>query len=89
MAQFWPYVITANIALTARPGEEWAAIYSAATIVNQKTGNLKLVQKLLGHSKLSTTADVYTHTTADADRRAVLALEEAIFPNLYQVGTSR
>jgi integrase len=40
--------------------------HSAATIVNLKTGNLKLVQKLLGHSNLSTTADVYTHTPADA-----------------------
>ena len=49
--------------------------HSAATIVNQKTGNLKLVQKLLGHSNLSTTADVYAHTSAAADRRAGLALE--------------
>ena len=32
--------------------------HSAATIINQKTGNLELVQKLLGHSNLSTTADV-------------------------------
>ena len=67
----------------------WAAGFhtfrhSAATIVNQKTGNLKLVQKLLGHSNLSTTADVYTHTSADADRSASLALEEAIFVNLFQ-----
>jgi integrase len=59
--------------------------HSAATIVNQKTGNLKLVQKLLGHSNLSTTADVYTHTSADADRSAALALEQAIFGNLFQV----
>ena len=59
--------------------------HSAATIVNQKTGNLKLVQKLLGHSNLSTTADVYTHTTADADRSAALALEQAIFGDLFQV----
>src|SRR5579885_2260536 len=58
---------------------------SAATIFNQKTGNLKLVQKLLGHSNLSTTADVYTHTSADADRSAALALEEAIFGDLFQV----
>jgi len=58
---------------------------SAATIVNQKTGNLKLVQKLLGHSNLSTTADVYTHTSADADRNAPLALEQAIFGDLFQV----
>jgi integrase len=59
--------------------------HSAATIVNQKTGNLKLVQKLLGHSNLSTTADVYTHTSADADRGASLALEEAIYGDLFQV----
>jgi integrase len=59
--------------------------HSAATIVNQKTGNLKLVQKLLGHSNLSTTADVYTHTSVDADRRASLALEEAIYGDLFQV----
>jgi integrase len=59
--------------------------HSAATIVNLKTGNLKLVQKLLGHSNLSTTADVYTHTSADADRRAALALEEAIYGDLFQV----
>jgi integrase len=59
--------------------------HSAATIVNQKTGNLKLVQKLLGHSNLSTTADVYTHTFADADRGAARALEEAIYGDLFQV----
>ncbi|HSS98245.1 MAG TPA: site-specific integrase [Terriglobales bacterium] len=59
--------------------------HSAATIVNQKTGNLKLVQKLLGHSNLSTTADVYTHTSADANRGAALALEQAIFGDLFQV----
>jgi integrase len=59
--------------------------HSAATIVNQQTGNLKLVQKLLGHSNLSTTADVYTHTPADADRTAALALEKAIFGELFQV----
>ena len=59
--------------------------HSAATIVNQKTGDLKLVQKLLGHANLSTTADVYKHTSADADRSAALALEEAIFGDLFQV----
>ena len=57
---------------------------SAATIVNQKSGNLKLVQKLLGHSNLSTTANVYTHTSADADRSAALALEQAIFGDLFE-----
>ena len=59
--------------------------HSAATIVNQKTGNLKLVQKLLGHSNLGTTADVYTHTSAEANRGAALALEQAIYGDLFQV----
>jgi site-specific recombinase XerC len=35
--------------------------HSAASIVNQETGNLKLPQRCLGHSNLSTTADLYTH----------------------------
>ena len=33
----------------------------------------------------STTADVYTRTIADADRTAALALEDAIFGDLFQV----
>jgi integrase len=57
--------------------------HSAATIVNRKTGNLKLVQRLLGHSNLSTTADVYTHTFAEAEREAALALEQAIYGDLF------
>jgi len=31
-----------------------------------------------------TTADVYTHTSADADRSAALALEQAIYGDLFQ-----
>jgi len=56
--------------------------HSAASIVNQQTGNLKLVQRLLGHSNLSTTADVYTHTST-AEREAALALEQAIYGDLF------
>lgn len=37
----------------------------------------------VGHSNLSTTADVYTHS-ADADRSAALVLEQAIFGDLFQ-----
>ena len=57
--------------------------HSAASIVNQQTGNLKLVQRLLGHSNLSTTADVYTHTSTEAEREAALALEQAIYGDLF------
>jgi integrase len=58
--------------------------HSAASIVNQETGNLKLAQRFLGHSNLSTTADVYTHTSAEAERSAAHALEQAIYGNLFQ-----
>ena len=34
---------------------------------------------------MSTTADVYTHTFADADRSVALALEQALFGDLFQV----
>jgi len=81
----YPTLDRLGIARNSRSAGFHTFRHSAATIVNQKTGNLKLVQKLLGHSKLSTTADVYTHTSADADRSAALALEEAIFGDLFQV----
>jgi hypothetical protein len=57
--------------------------HSAATIVNQQTENLKLVQRLLGHSNLGTTGDVYTHTFAEAEREATNALEPAIYGDLF------
>jgi len=81
----YPTLDRLGIARSARAAGFHTFRHSAATIVNQKTGNLKLVQKLLGHSNLSTTADVYTHTSADADRSAALALEEAIYGDLFQV----
>jgi integrase len=81
----YPTLDRLGIARTRRAAGFHTFRHSAATIVNQKTGNLKLVQKLLGHSNLSTTADVYTHTSADADRSAALALEQAIFGDLFQV----
>lgn len=33
---------------------------------------------------MSTTADVYTHTSTEAKRGATQALEQAIFGNLFQ-----
>lgn len=81
----YPALDRLGIARNSRAAGFHTFRHSAATIINQKTGNLKLVQKLLGHSNLSTTADVYTHTSADADRSAALALEQAIFGDLFQV----
>jgi integrase len=59
--------------------------HSAASFINAQTGNLKLAQKLLGHSEISTTADIYTHTTDESEREATLALERAIFGDLFPI----
>lgn len=53
--------------------------HSAGSFVNSQTGNLKLAQKLLGHSRFETTANVYTHALSGEERAAAIALEEAIF----------
>ncbi len=53
--------------------------HSAGSFVNAQTGNLKLAQKLLGHSRYETTANIYTHASSDQEREAAEALERAIF----------
>ena len=45
----------------------------------------KQAQKLLGHSNLSTTADIYTHTSAEAERDAAVAVERAIYGDLFPI----
>jgi len=59
--------------------------HSAASIVNERTGNLKLAQKFLGHSTIKMAADIYTHTSAEAERDAAIALERAIYGDLFPV----
>lgn len=59
--------------------------HSAGSIVQNETGNIKLVQSLLGHSNLSTTSDIYTHTFTEAEREASESLERAIFKDLFPV----
>jgi integrase len=59
--------------------------HSAATIVNQKAGNLKLVQKLLGHSNRARRLAFIRTRQPDADRSAALALEEEIFGDQFQI----
>jgi integrase len=59
--------------------------HTAGSVVEQRTGRLKLAQKLLRHSNLSTTADIYTHTTKQAEREAAVALERAYFGDLFPV----
>jgi integrase len=59
--------------------------HTAGSIVEEKTGRLKLAQKLLRHSNVSTTADTYTHTTQQAEREAAVALERAYFGDLFPI----
>jgi len=42
-------------------------------------------QKFLGHSTIKMTADIYTHTSAEAEREAALAVERAIYCDLFPV----
>jgi len=53
--------------------------HSVGSIVNAQTGNLNLAQKLLGHSNLSTTADIHTHTFTESEREAAEVIEQSIF----------
>jgi integrase len=57
--------------------------HSVGSFINAQTGNLKLAQKILGHSNLSTTADIYTHTSQESEREAALAVERAIYGDLF------
>jgi integrase len=79
----YPVLDRLGIQRTSRAAGFHTFRHSAASIINQETGNLKLAQRFLGHSNLSTTADVYTHTSTEAERSAAHALEQAIYGNLF------
>jgi integrase len=53
--------------------------HSAASFLNEQTGNLKLAQQFLGHADINRTANVYTHTSIESERRAAVVIERAIF----------
>ncbi len=52
---------------------------AAGSLVNAETDNLKLVQSLLRHSQLSTTADTYVHNLPESDREVAIILESKNF----------
>jgi integrase len=57
--------------------------HSVGSFINAETGNLKLAQKLLGHSNINMTADVYTHISQESEREAARVLERAIYGDLF------
>jgi integrase len=80
-----PILDRLNIPRPKRSAGFHAFRHSAASLINNRTGNLKLAQNLLGHSNLSRTADVYTHTSTEAQREALEILEQAVFGNLFPI----
>jgi hypothetical protein len=48
-----------------------------------KLGNLKLAQKLLGHAKLSTKAEIYMHTSVEAEPNGAVAVKRARYGDLF------
>jgi len=75
----YPVLDRLGIVRTARASGFHTFRHSAASLINAETGNVKLAQKLLGHSNFSTTADTYTHTYSEGEREAAKALERAVF----------
>ena len=51
--------------MSSQPGEVHKARHTAGQQVLDVTGNLKAVQKLLGHSSIQTTGDVYADWDID------------------------
>ena len=62
--------------------------HTAASIVHKETGSVKLAQRQLGHSNMSTTADVYIHPDDEEARKAAEVLARAICPPYCPPGAS-
>ena len=58
--------------------------HSGATLVAESGANLKALQERLGHSKFSTTAEIYMHLTPSMQHDVAARLEE-LFPSLAGV----
>ncbi|MEE8606151.1 MAG: site-specific integrase [Nitrospiraceae bacterium] len=60
--------------------------HTHSTLLHALGTPLKVAQAQLGHSRLATTLEVYTHTTTEAQREAVVKLEGVLFPNVPKLG---
>ena len=52
--------------------------HTAGSIVHALTGDLKLAQELLGHSRISTASDIYIHMPEDVAAKATEILAREI-----------
>jgi integrase len=53
--------------------------HSAGSILHARTGDLKVVQEILGHSRISTTSDIYVHVDHKVTESATEVLAREIF----------
>ena len=74
----YPAVDRAGIERLARNSGFHAFRHAGSSIINELTGDLKLSQVQMGHKRLSTTANIYTHTNERHVERAGEVLAEAI-----------
>ena len=79
----YPVLDRLNIPRSSGASGLHAFRHSVASFINTETGNLKLAQKMLGHSTINMTADVYTHITTESEREAARAVERTIYANLF------
>jgi len=62
---------------------DWHALRRThSTLLHALGTPLKVAQAQLGHSRLATTLEVYTHALPEAQREAVTKLEGILFPNV-------
>lgn len=54
---------------------------AASLMLERSGGNLRLVMEMLGHSTITTTADIYAHLAAEAKRRAADDMDAALGAN--------
>jgi integrase len=52
--------------------------HTAGSVLHDRTGNLKLVQETLGHSRISTTADIYVHPDKAVAQTATRILSQVV-----------
>ncbi|HET8923019.1 MAG TPA: site-specific integrase [Candidatus Acidoferrum sp.] len=62
--------------------------HTHATQLAEVGESLRTAQSLLGHSKLETTLNVYTHAIPDAQRRAVDKVAEVLFTNFRNISSA-
>ncbi len=81
----YPALERAGVPFRKRASGCQAFRHLAASVIHEATGSLKLAQKQLGHSRISTTGDIYTHVEDKELDKSALALEQALALNVVEM----